>query len=57
MAHLLVHRCDVGILEWDSVTYEGSHEPLVERATFDKVQELLAVRAVRGTRERRHHTA
>ena len=31
------------------------HEPLVDRATFDKVQELLAARAVRGTRERRHH--
>ena len=55
MAHLLAHRAYVGIVEWDGVTYEGSHEPLVDRATFDKVQELLAARAMRGTRERRHH--
>ena len=55
MAHLLAHRAYVGIVEWDGVEYEGSHEPLVDRTTFDKVQELLASRAMRGTRERRHH--
>ena len=49
------HRAYVGIVEWDGIEYEGSHEPLVERDTFDKVQELLAARAMRGTRERRHH--
>jgi site-specific DNA recombinase len=55
LAHLLAHRAYVGVVEWDGVTYPASHEPIVERATFDKVQELLAARAVRGTRERRHH--
>jgi site-specific DNA recombinase len=55
LAHLLAHRAYVGTVEWDGVTYEGSHEPIVERATFDRVQELLAARAARGTRERRHH--
>jgi len=55
LAHLLAHRAYVGIVEWDGVEYEGSHEPLVDRATFDRVQELLAARAMRGTRERRHH--
>jgi site-specific DNA recombinase len=55
MAHLLAHRAYVGVVEWDGVTYEGSHEPIVGRATFDRVQELLAARAARGTRERRHH--
>ena len=39
----------------DGVEYEGQHEPLVERDTFEKVQQLLAARAMRGTRERRHH--
>ena len=48
-------RAYVGIVEWDGIEYEGVHEPLVERDTFDKVQELLAARAMRGTRERRHH--
>jgi site-specific DNA recombinase len=42
-------------VEWDGVTYEGSHDPIVDRATFDRVQVLLAARAARGTRERRHH--
>jgi len=55
LAHLLAHRAYVGVVEWDGVAYEGSHEPIVERATFDRVQELLAARAARGTRERRHH--
>ncbi len=55
MAHLLAHRAYVGIVEWDGVEYPASHEPIVERATFDKVHELLAARAMRGTRERRHH--
>ncbi len=55
LARLLAHRAYVGIVEWDGIEYEGGHEPLVERATFDKVQELLAARAMRGTRERRHH--
>ena len=55
MAHLLAHRAYVGVVEWDGVAYEGGHEPLVDRATFDRVQELLASRAMRGTRERRHH--
>jgi site-specific DNA recombinase len=55
LAHLLAHPAYTGVVEWDGVTYEGSHEPIVERATFDRVQELLAARAARGTRERRHH--
>jgi site-specific DNA recombinase len=55
LARLLGHRAYVGVVEWDGVEYERSHEPLVERDTFERVQELLAARAVRGTRERRHH--
>jgi site-specific DNA recombinase len=55
LARLLAHRAYVGVVEWDAVEYEGQHEPLVDRATFEKVQELLAARAMRGTRERRHH--
>jgi len=55
LAHLLAHQAYVGIVEWDGIEYPASHEPIVERATFDKVQELLAARAMRSTRERRHH--
>ncbi len=42
------------MVEWDGVTYPGQHEPLVSGDTFHRVQQLLAARAVRGTRERRH---
>ncbi len=55
LASLLAHRAYVGIVEWDGVEYPASHEPLVDRTTFDTVQELLAARSMRGTRERRHH--
>jgi hypothetical protein len=55
LARLLGHRAYVGAVGWGGVTYEVSHEPLVDRATFERVQELLAARAMRGTRERRHH--
>jgi site-specific DNA recombinase len=55
LAHLLAHRAYVGVVEWDGIEYPGSHEPLVDRDTFEKVQGLLVARAMRGTRERRHH--
>jgi hypothetical protein len=55
LAHLLSHQAYVGIVEWDGIEYPASHEPIVERATLDKVQELLAAQAMRGTQERRHH--
>ena len=55
MATPLRTHPNVGVVEWDGVEYEGQHEPLVERDTFEKVQELLAARAMRGTRERQHH--
>ena len=55
LAHLLAHRAYIGVVEWDGIEYPASHESLVDRATFERVQELLAARAMRGTRERRHH--
>jgi DNA invertase Pin-like site-specific DNA recombinase len=41
MAHLPAHRAYVGVVEWDGVEYEGSHEPLVDRARFVRVQKYL----------------
>ena len=55
LAHLLANPAYTGIVCWEGVEYPASHEPLVDRATFDTVQELLAARVMRGTRERRHH--
>jgi site-specific DNA recombinase len=44
----------VGIVEWNGAQHPGTHEPLVDKETFRRVQELLAARAARGTRERKH---
>jgi site-specific DNA recombinase len=55
LAALLSNPAYTGIVEWDGVRYSGQHEPLIDMATFGRVQELLASRAARGTRERRHH--
>ena len=41
-------------MEWNGVQHPGTHEPLVDPETFRRVQELLAARAARGTRERKH---
>jgi site-specific DNA recombinase len=54
LARLLATPAYTGIVEWAGVQYPGTHEPLVDRVTFDKVQELLTAKAMRGTRERKH---
>ena len=55
VASLLANPAYTGVVEWNGVRYPGTHEPLVSPATFQRVQELLQARAMRGTRERRHH--
>lgn len=55
LARLLANPAYTGTVEWGGVHYPGTHEPLIDQATFDKVQELLRARAMRGTRERKHH--
>lgn len=55
LAALLANPAYTGVVNWNGVQYPGTHEPLVEPATFQRVQELLEARAMRGTRERRHH--
>ena len=54
LAKLLCNPAYVGIIEWNGVQHPGTHEPLVDPETFRRVQELLAARAARGTRERKH---
>ncbi len=54
LAKLLSNPAYVGIVEWNGVQHPGTHEPLVGPETFRRVQELLAARAARGTRERKH---
>ena len=54
LAKILANPVYVGIVEWNGVQHPGTHEPLVDPETFRRVQELLAARAARGTRERKH---
>ncbi len=48
------HPVYIGVVEWNGVQYPGTHELLVDPEVFRRVQELLAARAARGTRERKH---
>ncbi len=43
----------VGVVRFRGVEYPGRHEPIVDRATFEKVQEVLA-RNTTGSKARRH---
>jgi site-specific DNA recombinase len=54
LAKILANPAYMGVVEWNGVQHPGTHEPLVGADTFRRVQELLAARAARGTRERKH---
>ena len=54
LAKILANPVYIGVAEWNGVQYPGTHEPLVAPEVFRRVQELLAARAARGTRERKH---
>jgi site-specific DNA recombinase len=55
LANILSNKAYAGIVSWEGIEYPGLHQPLTDTATFNKVQDLLAARAARGTRERRHN--
>lgn len=44
----------VGVVEWHGVQYEGQHKPLISRALFERVQEMLKAHDRVGVRGRRH---
>jgi site-specific DNA recombinase len=47
----------MGDFDWDGMTYQGTHEPLVSRACWERVQELLDARAENKTRKVTHDFA
>ena len=51
---ILRKRLYCGDFDWDGTTYEGSHEPLVTRERWQRVQELLDTRAENKTRKVKH---
>jgi len=54
LAKILANPIYTGIVCWGGVEHPGLHQPLTTPDTFRRVQELLAARSVRGTRERKH---
>ena len=48
---ILSNRLYMGDFDWDGTTYQGTHEPLVSRKCWERVQELLGARAENKTRK------
>ena len=58
LAHqILRKRLYMGDFDWDGSTYAGTHEPLVTRQCWERVQELLDARAENKTRKVKHDFA
>ena len=54
---ILRKRLYMGEFNWDGIVYRGTHEPLVSRECWEKVQELLDARAENRTRKVKHDFA
>ena len=54
---ILRKRLYTGDFDWDGTTYAGTHEPLVTREVWQRVQGLLDARAVNKTRKVKHDFA
>jgi len=44
----------IGIVNWSGVQAKGSHEPLIDKDVFEKVQEVTTMRNYAGERKRKH---
>ncbi len=44
----------IGVVVHGGVQYEGSHEPLIDKDTFSKVQAILTAKNQAGEKQRRH---
>jgi Recombinase len=51
---ILRKRLYMGDFDWNGVTYQGNHEPLVTAACWQRVQDLLDNRAQNKTRKVKH---
>jgi site-specific DNA recombinase len=54
---ILRKRLYTGDFDFDGVTYQGTHEPLVSRECWQRVQDLLDARAENKTRKVKHQFA
>ena len=54
---ILRKRLYMGDFDWNGVAYQGTHEPLVTRQCWERVQELLDARGEKKTRKMKHDFA
>jgi site-specific DNA recombinase len=54
LSKMLHNPAYIGKVPYQGVQHDGSHQPLTDDDTFHTVQQILASRAARGTRERNH---
>ena len=47
----------MGELDWEGVSYQGNHEPVVSRESWEQVQALLDARGESKTRRVKHDFA
>ncbi len=55
VAHMLGNRYYVGTVTFRGVQYKGRHEPIVDKALFERVQTVLRVKATTGEKTSKHH--
>ena len=46
-----------GSFIWDGKLYKGTHEPIISKELFDRVQEVMKEKGRRRTRQQKHHWA
>ena len=54
LQHLFRNPYFIGLVPYAGKTYEGRHDPLIDEATFQTVQDLLSSKRVSGERPWRH---
>ncbi len=55
LAYLLKDPIYIGKFVWKGVEYQGKHLPLVNEATFNKCQEIMAAHNQNASRQRKHN--
>ena len=54
---ILINPIYYGDFNWGGKHYRGTHEPIVSKELFDRVQEVLVEKGRRRTRQQKHHWA
>ena len=54
---ILTNRIYTGEFDWDGERYQGSHEPIITKELFDRVQSVFAEKSRHPTRQQKHDWA